>query len=30
MAFSELAAFGTGMAAVVRVVACRLPVSKPM
>ncbi len=30
MAFSELAAFGTGMAAVVRVVACRFPVSKPM
>ncbi len=30
MAFSELAAFGTGMAAVVRVVACRLPVSKPV
>ncbi len=30
MAFSELAAFGTGMAAVVRVVACRLPASKPM
>ncbi len=30
MVFSELAAFGTGMAAFVRVVACRLPVSKPM
>ncbi len=30
MAFSELAAFGTGMAVFVRVVACRLPVSKPM
>ncbi len=30
MAFPELAAFGTGMAVFVRVVACRLPVSKPM
>ncbi len=30
MAFSELAAFGAGMVEVVRVVACRLPVSKPM
>ncbi len=30
MAFSELAAFGTGMAAVVRVVACRLPANKSM
>ncbi len=30
MAFSELAAFGTGMVATVRVTACRLPVDKPM
>ncbi len=30
MVFSELAAFGTGMAAFVRVVVCRLPESKPM
>ncbi len=30
MDFSKVAAFGTGMAVFVRVVACRLPVSKPM
>ncbi len=30
MDFPKVAAFGAGMAAVVRVVACRLPVSKPM
>ncbi len=30
MAFSELAAFGYGMAAVVRVTVCRLPANKPI
>ncbi len=30
MAFPKVAAFGTGMVVFVRVVACGLPVSKPM
>ncbi len=30
MAFPKVAAFGTGMVVFVRVVACRLPVSKSM